>query len=579
MIMSGDVSIEEISGIKIIKLKGSDYDMGRQYGEMSKKYARRLYNFYLGAIDSEIEDLIPKNINPKLREQLKNFLNNILETIVWNNLTKQVPEGLSEILKGFSDAIGVPEKEAIKGLSTPDAYFCFVSYLFGNRPLLKHFFGEYGLTDVQTFKYGCTSIVAWGQSTKKGKMIYGRNLDFWGVDYWDKNPAVIFYQPNDGLAYAALTTFGKITAGTTAINEKGITVAPHITMSKDVSFKGIPTLFVTDTIVRRAETLDDAIQIASELKTAIGVTFVVTDAKNKKVAALEMSARGLSVRRNISDYFVQTNHYITNEMQEREIDFNFSISAHTVGRYRRAKELIQKNYGKITEQKMAKFLGDHKDYFLERERPLGNIITHPTNLTSVVFVPEDMKFWMANGRAPVSHSGFIGIDFNAEIGKRKKKKLKTYKGTDYKDKPEFEGLKHHIRALREKEKGSLENTIEHLKIAAEKDSKETSYLSMRGLFEMKNKNYENALECFNKAIALNNDTPYKKQAFILWQGLAYDLMHEREKALESYYKLERQDGLDSRLTRQVEKLIKKPYTESESSRMIIDFLLLDVMRY
>jgi len=80
----------------------------------------------------------------------------------------------------------------------------------------------------------CSSLAVWGDATVDGELRHARNFDFPGATMWDTAPAVVFCEPTDGLRYGFVTTRGVDAPGITCFNEAGLTLTVHTRFHRDV---------------------------------------------------------------------------------------------------------------------------------------------------------------------------------------------------------------------------------------------------------------------------------------------------------------------------------------------------------
>jgi len=73
------------------------------------------------------------------------------------------------------------------------------------------------------------------------------------------------------------------------------------------------------------------------------------------------------------------------------------------------------HYGVFDLEQTVAVLRDHYDMHAERETLGGDIIATPSNMLSVVFCPDDLAFWVANGLAPAAYREFVGFSLQDEL--------------------------------------------------------------------------------------------------------------------------------------------------------------------
>lgn len=165
--------------------------------------------------------------------------------------------------------------------------------------------------------FGCTSVA---KRAADGSFHYGRNLDFASTGIWDKRPLVLVHVPPQGskeIVHAAFGAHGVYHSGITGVNASGITFAVHQNFS-DLSASGVPMPLIGETVLREANTLDEAIALLDKSRPGPIWTFVVTDLKTGEAAAVESGASVFHVRRMSGSDFAQTNHLAGETTHPRE---------------------------------------------------------------------------------------------------------------------------------------------------------------------------------------------------------------------------------------------------------------------
>src|SRR5690606_23962492 len=103
---------------------------------------------------------------------------------------------------------------------------------------------------------GCTSFAAWGENTDDGKLIIGRNFDFYAGDAFAEEKIIAFVNPEAGYKFMSVTWGGMIGV-VSGMNEKGLTVTINAGKSKVPLVAKTPVSIVTREILQYASTIEE----------------------------------------------------------------------------------------------------------------------------------------------------------------------------------------------------------------------------------------------------------------------------------------------------------------------------------
>jgi hypothetical protein len=564
-----DGRIKKVGRLNLITLSGSAYDMGYQHGLIAKElYLRNLIKFFamfLRTLRLGLEDMIG---SVYLRKQAGKLFEKYVR-ILESNMSKRYTAFLLDEMKGFADGSG-ESYELLKGLmAMPDVL----------QILLARGLSHTVANSVAVMNLGCTSAAIWGDSTADGSFIYGRNLDFFDNHAMDHNPSIILHKPDKGMKYAAFTFLGVPGAGITGINEAGITYASHIMLTKNVTSYSTPLMNIGNEIIRNAESIDDAVKIARSLRFSSGWGLVVTDARHKDAVVIEASSKHVLPRKGVSQYIINTNHYNTDLLKKKEYDYSVSTTASTIGRYKRAEEIIKEKHGKFTIDDMILLLGDHLEYYTGRERALGSTITAVHNVSGIVMKPEELKVWMSQGEAPSNNSDFIGVDLKSWMD-GELKLLDIKKPNPYANTYAFAAFQEHYEQAYQKYfyHNDLSGALAELEQLTQKDQQEPIYLMLKGQLYVKVHKYREAIEAFDKAIPMP-DIPHRTGVSMLWKARTQDILGMREDALKLYNSLGTMNGIGANLRKAANKGMKHQYSASKIKKHDIDFVFSDNTEY
>ncbi len=568
-----DGRIKRAGRLNFITLSGSAYDMGYQHGVIARElYVKGLIMFFvrfLRTLRFGLEDMVRSRY---LRKTIGRLFERYV-MVLQSNLGKRYTHFIIDEMKGFSDG-SAESGELLKRLMTmPDVL----------QILLARGLSRTVANSVAALNPGCTSAAVWGDASEDGSFIYGRNLDFFDDHSMDTNPAIMLYKPDKGMKYASFGFLGIPGGGITGINEAGITFALHIMLSRDVSSYSTPIMNVSNEIIRNAESINDAVRIANSHRFSSGWGIVVTDAKRSEAVVIEASSMHVVSRGGSSSFIVNTNHYNTDIQKKREYDYSVSTTASTIGRYKRAEEIIKEKQGRFTVDDMICLLGDHLEYFTRRDRALGSTITAVHNVSAIVMKPEEMKVWMSQGDAPSNNSDFIGVDLKSWM-------QGDLKITDIRP-PNPYANTHNFTVFKEHYEKAYQEYFYHNNIPAAlaeleqltlKDQSEPIYFMLRGQLYLRVNRFNEALGAFDTALSISTampDIPHRIAVNMLWKARTCDILGRRVDALRSYSKVISMDGVGSNLEKAAREGLKHAYSSSRIRKHDLDFVFSDNTEY
>lgn len=519
----GKAWMERRDGNHLLHLSGTPYEIGYQHGallrdEVNKGAAR----FYADLIHGGRE--MPFSIKIWL-------LRKFLDWKVYVPLEKAQPRSILEELKGIADGSGVPYDIIFRA-----------NHHTGPAMVLTPVLAKDNIEAFQKIgiKVGaCSSFAAAPGLTASGRIIIGRNTDYGGIALWPKYQTLLFVKPVEGFAHVKVGTAGVI-LWNPGMNTEGIVVCPHYMVYDDCDPKGWSIAAFTDEILRRAGTLKEAERIFHDHPRALSAGYVIASAKEKDAFAAELSTGKAHIRRMENGRIVMTNMAVSEEKRMIDITVRFNIMEHCPARYRRLMQLIDAHRGAITPALAAAFMGDHIQYTTGLERAGGHVVGVADNENSMVFVPDDLRLWVAGGAAPVCNNPYRGFDLMREL-----------EGSAYSVNPSFlkpyvikdphikHGLQEFMKAyaIKEGNPDDNESIIRHLKEAIRHDPGESHYRRLLAKYYIHGAKYDEALSVMEKSPTLKQSFRETGNGFLI-RGIIHDLRGERSKAMEYYKRIE-----------------------------------------
>jgi hypothetical protein len=245
----GKGRLELIDGTRVLFLKGSPQEMGRQHGTLLRKEIRDvceriLYGIGVGSslpkggwFFGEIEDA---------QARIERFID---------------PRHLAE-MDALAKAAGVHLQES----------------------RLANFFPEL---------FHCSGFALFGKATKDGRMYHGRVLDYMKGVGLEQNAVVIVHQPDYGHAWINLSYAGFV-GSVTAMNERGISIG-EMGGAGEGEWDGKPMAELMREVMERASTLDEAVAIMRKGPRTCQYYYVISDGKSKDAVGIAATPKTFEV--------------------------------------------------------------------------------------------------------------------------------------------------------------------------------------------------------------------------------------------------------------------------------------------
>ena len=237
---------------------------------------------------------------------------------------------------------------------------------------------------------GCSGFAAWGSYTSDGKLIFGRNYDYFPV--MTKYTAVTVWNPNDGSIPVASIGYMGLIYLTTGMNREKQFLELNMGAASGGSFRradraiGALALF---TILQDAATSDQlSIRLHSE---NTDTAYVINTASPEEGVPYEWATWTLKKRAPDRDgVLVGTNHFVDPSWGLKDPDINSvddSINGNSIWRRKNLLSFADANKGSITIDKIKSIISTP----LEE----GGVFLAPDKTSyQVVAVPDELKIWV-----------------------------------------------------------------------------------------------------------------------------------------------------------------------------------------
>lgn len=546
-----------VEGIHFLKVRGSLADRFRAHGKL---LAEEIQQGPFPVLAKRNETLIRNTPSlPKIFQDLAVFSHDkILVNFLMSNLTAEEKDALH----AFSESCGIPHSACQQALFQPETMMmlsrlsAMQSFLPGNLP-------------------GCTSCVALKNRTKSGELLVARNLDYPMVGPWEKNPVVVFNEPTGEIPYVYVSSAGLHTGGLTSINQEGITLCLHAHFGKNISLTGRPITLIGDEIIRKAKTIDQAIDMAKKSKRLANWAFVFSSAKENRAVVLQMTPDKMIVHSSEDDFLAHTNFFHTKELQSQEALFCGAYQDDLKTRFLRMTQLCKRM--DLEPRNLMAALGDHVDILNGQQRVFGNTISVINTVCSIVMAPQSQHIWLSTrSESPTGLGNFLEVDLQ-NFWKNSDDTIPK-KVISHSINPKLaEGVRWYRKAYQAYQMAP--HNAETLSLTREFISKSIDafpsdghlYLQL-GLICFRMEKFDEAETAF---IQVRNCSENVLSVRDLYLARCYDLTGRRKKALQLYKRVCSVD----KLQKAFEKGLRRPYNRKNANKTMIELQFPDTFIY
>ncbi|SIT05549.1 Acyl-coenzyme A:6-aminopenicillanic acid acyl-transferase [Zobellia uliginosa] len=481
-------------GLYELYVSGNPYELGLKTGSLTQELFREQERVFVEKID----ELVPSKGKQKM---LRKFL-------AWFNrkMYKNIDEQYKAEIYGIS-------QYASKDYDRIAAPYPRVMYFHGAHDI------GHALQDLALV--GCSSFAAWGPHTKDGKLIIGRNFDFYAGDDFAKNKIIAFVAPDQGHKFMSVSWGGMIGV-VSGMNDQGLTVTINAGKSKFPLVAKTPISLVTREILQYASSIDEAIAIAKKREVFVSESIFVGSAKDKKAALIEVSPHNFGVYEVENDnQLVCSNHFQSDAYTDDKKNQKHIFESHSKYRYERMEELLE-DTPKVTPESAVSILRN-KDGLEDKligygnEKALNQMLAHH----GIVFQPEDLLVWVSSN--PYQLGEFVAYDLKEVFGTAdQNQKARPISSPDrtiapdpflrtlaYRHYERYRKLRRQITEAMVSEE-EIEPALWTEFIAVNPDFWEVYFL--KGKYYYKNRNYKEALDAFEKAKTKEVTTVPDKEA-------------------------------------------------------------------
>jgi outer membrane lipoprotein-sorting protein len=240
----GNGRLEMVDGTRVMVLKGTPEEMGRQYGMLMKKNIHQLVDRILYGVG--VGGSFDKGA----------WVFGEIET-AQKRLTPFMDDRYLREMDSLAAAAGVPHEEV----------------------RLANFFPEL---------FHCSGFAVFGKATVDGRLYHGRVLDYMRGMGLEQSAVVMVFQPDRGNAWVNIGYAGFI-GSVTAMNEKHIAIGEMGGRGQG-DWDGKPMAELVREVMEKANTLDEAVEIMRKGPRTCAYYYVISDAKSNRAVGIAATA-------------------------------------------------------------------------------------------------------------------------------------------------------------------------------------------------------------------------------------------------------------------------------------------------
>lgn len=511
----GNGYLEYKESIPFLHLEGEPYEVGLQYGVLLKDGVREINDYTKGLI-AESQRRLPWYMKIFAKIFVGFYLNRKI-----GSLEKRLPPSYLDELRGISDGSGVPLKDIL-----------FTVFLF------------------EISGGGCSSFIV----KDDHRIVHARNLDL-DIELLGKHPVIIDYNVKDRLRYISLSCVG-IPLAVTAINEEGLSYSLNLVeASKPYDGKDFNLFLELDGIIETCKNLDEVDSVLKDIRPRKGWLLIIGSKMDNSGAVYDVLGDSF-VRNDIKDGDIYAaNMFISTDMMRK----NQSIRATdywNTARLDKYKELTQKDKEHNIVDYAIRILSNsdfyhYKDRIPQMDATLNNSMT----LQSAVLDIDSSAIYLSYHPYYAGWSRWMKYDYETND-------VTVYKEADerlnHPDVVNFVELLEKSQRLNWKKKSETKefateiekSGIENLWALTElrwlynetgDDTKAKEIIDRiilkypdfgfgyryEGYLHKQKKNYQDAINCFLKALDASINTDYEKVRLYSELAFLYDLIGKR----------------------------------------------------
>ena len=378
-----------------LHVSGDPLERGLLIGALTEQLIQKQERVFF----TKIKKIVPSNFKLSLLRQFLKWYNRKLYLNVPNEYKAEI-FGVSQYASDDFDEIAPKYLRSL--------------YLHGSHDI------GHALQDLALV--GCSSMAVWGDKSEDGKLLLGRNFDFYAGDEFAEDKIIAFVNPNEGHPFM-MVTWGGMIGVVSGMNKEGLSITINAGKSEIPLVAKTPISIVAREILQYATTIEEALAIAKKREVFVSESIMIGSAKDKKAVLIEVSPENLGVYDvQNSNQLICSNHFQSDTFKQDENNIEHIKDSHSKYRWDRMNELLSEQ-DKMNPSKIVAILRNKEglnelNLGYGNEKALNQLLAHH----AIVFKPEDRLVWVSSN--PYQLGEFVAYDLN-EIFKENNSKFEV----------------------------------------------------------------------------------------------------------------------------------------------------------
>jgi len=278
-------------GKRLLYLEGTHYQMGFQAGYLCPGGVATMAHEFT---DQIVFDML----NIPLRHEDLGVLWAFVRAWLKDQCAQSeplVPERLREEMRGIADGYEAARQEGRAPRDTVVTYGDVLLLNMGMDVLSALVYGNAGAAASARPPMACNQFVCWGPHTRDGRLLHGRDFQFWTAGVYQNESLLAVYRPLDARGLPEGHPFITVTAPgfvgvATGLNAAGLSVAIDVVLSwaaGRAGTYGLSGLLVNRIVMEEDGSFGEAVETIREAERGCPWLYVVADGAAREAAVLE----------------------------------------------------------------------------------------------------------------------------------------------------------------------------------------------------------------------------------------------------------------------------------------------------